>query len=189
MSWLKIHRQLTGWEWYADADTLRVFLHLLLTVQYDAGTVWTTADKLAETLKIQKHRVVVALGNLVKSGEIEKLESRTGKNGGMLLAVRNWRAYQYGEVAAPPPTETPPAPPAPDFPFPVPKDPQEVMTAAQTAGLLFTPALAQQFFDYYNAIGWTTNAGPIRNWRYKLRTWIQQERKVSETSTRKIKGI
>ena len=29
--WIKLHRKITEWEWYSDANTFRVFMHLLLT--------------------------------------------------------------------------------------------------------------------------------------------------------------
>jgi len=32
--WIKIHRQLTSWEWYNDVNTTRVFLHLLLVANH-----------------------------------------------------------------------------------------------------------------------------------------------------------
>ena len=28
--WIKLHRRLLGWEWHKDANTLSVFIHLLL---------------------------------------------------------------------------------------------------------------------------------------------------------------
>lgn len=33
--WIKLHRKITEWEWYSDANTFRVFMHLLLTANYE----------------------------------------------------------------------------------------------------------------------------------------------------------
>lgn len=32
--WIKLHRKMVKWEWYDDHNTCRLFLHLLLTVNY-----------------------------------------------------------------------------------------------------------------------------------------------------------
>ncbi|MCI6393248.1 MAG: hypothetical protein MR822_02005, partial [Bacteroidales bacterium] len=32
--WLKLFRCFTEWEWYSDTNTVRLFLHLLLRVNY-----------------------------------------------------------------------------------------------------------------------------------------------------------
>lgn len=33
--WLKLHRQITEWAWYDDGNTFRVFIHLLLTANFE----------------------------------------------------------------------------------------------------------------------------------------------------------
>ncbi|MBQ5686491.1 MAG: hypothetical protein IIV23_02215, partial [Ruminococcus sp.] len=33
--YIKLHRKLTKWEWYHNANTFRVFIHLLLTANYE----------------------------------------------------------------------------------------------------------------------------------------------------------
>ena len=35
--YVKIYRSLLKWEWYDDVNTCRLFLHLLLTVNYTDG--------------------------------------------------------------------------------------------------------------------------------------------------------
>ena len=50
---------------------------------------------------------------------------------------------------------------------------EEIESALQSAtGLDFT---AEDFFDYYDAIGWSFGTKPIRNWRALLRTWIRNK--------------
>ena len=43
--WVKIHRQITEWEWYRDANTFRVFMHLLLSANYEDKR-WRNIDVL-----------------------------------------------------------------------------------------------------------------------------------------------
>ena len=33
--WIKLHRQITQWEWYQDVNTCRLFIHLLLTANHE----------------------------------------------------------------------------------------------------------------------------------------------------------
>ncbi len=37
VGWIKLHRQMTQWEWYHDSETLHLFLHLLLTANREDG--------------------------------------------------------------------------------------------------------------------------------------------------------
>ena len=32
--WIKLHRSMVNWEWYDDKSVFRLFMHLLLTVNY-----------------------------------------------------------------------------------------------------------------------------------------------------------
>ncbi len=59
--YIKIYRSLLKWEWYDDANTFRVFLHLLLTVNHE-DSKW--------------HGIVVKRGSRICS--FRKLAAETG---------------------------------------------------------------------------------------------------------------
>jgi len=58
--------------------------------------------------------------------------------------------------------------------------PEQVREAADAAGC---PALAQPFYDYYQAAGWWDSEGkPVYSWRQKLQAWKLREGKSGRKS-------
>jgi len=78
--WIKLHRKVIKWEWYSDGNTFRVFMHLLLTANYEdsrykgylipRGSVVTGYPSLAKTLGISIQNVRTAFSHLKSTGEI-----------------------------------------------------------------------------------------------------------------------
>lgn len=78
--WIKLHRKITEWEWYGDANTFRVFMHLLLTANYEdkqwrnidvkRGQIITGRMELAQTLSLSERQIRTALDKLKMSGVI-----------------------------------------------------------------------------------------------------------------------
>lgn len=78
--WIKLHREMLAWEWYQDANTMRVFLHLLLTANYEdkrykgvlikRGQCMTSIRKLAENLGLTVRHTRTALDHLKATGEV-----------------------------------------------------------------------------------------------------------------------
>lgn len=78
--WIKIHRRMIKWEWYSDGNTFRVFMHLLLTANYEdsrykgylipRGSVVIGRHKLAKTLAITEQSVRTAINHLKSTNEI-----------------------------------------------------------------------------------------------------------------------
>lgn len=77
---IKLHRSILDWRWYEDANTFRVFLHLLLKAavfdyeygktKIKRGEVLTTYDELALTLKLSVQNIRTAISHLKSTGEI-----------------------------------------------------------------------------------------------------------------------
>ena len=75
--WIKLHRKITTWEWYDDANTFRIFVHLLLTANHqDAewrgikilrGQKVTSIEHLAKELKLSIQNCRTSLLKLKKS--------------------------------------------------------------------------------------------------------------------------
>lgn len=78
--WIKIHRKLLDWEWYTDSNTKDLFIHLLLTANYEdkkwqgitieKGSLVTSRQHLAEELKMSEQNVRTSLLKLQKTRRI-----------------------------------------------------------------------------------------------------------------------
>ena len=98
--WIKLHRGFTKFEWYQDANTVRVFLHLLITANHkkakwqgntiDRGQLITSRGHLSRDLGMTVQVVRTSLAKL------EKTENITIKTTSKftLLSICNYDTYQ-----------------------------------------------------------------------------------------------
>jgi hypothetical protein len=98
--WIKIHRKITKWEWYDDGNTFRLFIHLLLTANYESkkwhgiavnrGELITSIRNLAKTLKLSEQKIKTSINKLKSTHEI------TGKstNKYTIITICNYDSYQ-----------------------------------------------------------------------------------------------
>ena len=95
-----LHRSLLTWEWYDDINTTRLFLHLLLTANYEPQT-WkgitiergqrvASFAKLAEETGLTIKQVRGSLAHLKTTGEVA--HKATSKYG--VFTVQNYDKYQ-----------------------------------------------------------------------------------------------
>lgn len=91
-----VPRGLTDWEWYTDANTARVYLHLLLTANWQdkrwqginvkAGQLVTSQAHLAEQLGLSVRNIRTALEHLQMTGEVTvKIGSKYS-----LITIKNY---------------------------------------------------------------------------------------------------
>lgn len=98
--WIKLHRQITDWEWYTDHNTFRVFLHLLLTANHKdkkykgmdlkAGTIVTSRDLLAYATGLSVRQIRTALDKLKTTNELTIKTSPQGT----IIQIVNYVKYQ-----------------------------------------------------------------------------------------------
>ena len=103
---IKIHRSFMGWEWYDDAHTMRVFIHLLLRANHKAkkwhgqiierGSFISSYAIIADELSISIRNLRTALKHLVKTEEI-KIDGYRGLYS--LFIINNYDAYQENDKA------------------------------------------------------------------------------------------
>ena len=103
--WIKLHRGFTKFEWYQDANTMRVFLHLLITANHKKakwqgntigrGQLITSHANLAKDLGLTIQKVRTSLSKL------ENSENVTVKSTSKftLLSVCNYDTYQSEDSA------------------------------------------------------------------------------------------
>ena len=98
--WLKINRSILKWGWYKDANTMRVFIDILLHTNYEDGEYMGHPVKigqcvigrkaLAERLGISEQSVRTALKHLQKTKEI----TIKSTNKFSIATITNWAMYQ-----------------------------------------------------------------------------------------------
>lgn len=101
--YIKLYRKFADWEWYQDANVVRVFLHLLLTANYEdkrwqgksvgKGQVIVGRKRLAEALNLTERNIRTALEKLESTGEIKR--EVTSKY--TLITICNYVSYQSTE--------------------------------------------------------------------------------------------
>lgn len=97
---IKLYRKFTKWEWYDDEKTKTVFLHLLLTANWEdrkwhgveikRGQLICSRKALAKTLGITEQSVRTALEHLKSTNEI----TTKSTNKGTLITLANYEKYQ-----------------------------------------------------------------------------------------------
>lgn len=99
-----LHRKMLNWEWYDDANTKIIFLHLLLTANYEQkkwhgitierGQVVTSLRKLSDTLGLSKDTIMRSLKKLESTGELR----REPTAGYTIITLKNYCLYQDVET-------------------------------------------------------------------------------------------
>src|SRR3990167_268088 len=112
MSFIKLHRKITEWEWYTDANTNRLFMHLLLKANFKSnrwqgveilpGQLVTGRKVLADELKLSEQEIRTSLNKLKSTNEI----TIKSTNKFSIVTVCKWLDYQVNDMADQP-TEQP----------------------------------------------------------------------------------
>jgi hypothetical protein len=100
VGWLKIHRKMRNWEWYHDANCVRVWLHLLLTVNYEKsrfegrevmpGSRVTGYPALAKECGLSVQQVRTVFSKLKSTGEI----TVTTHSKFSIVSIAKWDEFQ-----------------------------------------------------------------------------------------------
>ena len=102
--YIKLHRKFRKWEWYDDANVMRVFLHLLLNatwteteyrgVKLIPGDVVFSRKKYAKELKLSEQATRTATNKLKETGEISTIKTT---NRFTVFHIEKWAFYQGRE--------------------------------------------------------------------------------------------
>lgn len=111
--WLKLFRCFTEWEWYSDTNTVRLFLHLLLRVNYrerrwkgitiPRGSMVTSLAALAAETTLSVQNIRTCLAHLKSTGEIS-VETTPCYT---LISINNYARYQDGGTCSATPEQQP----------------------------------------------------------------------------------
>lgn len=100
--WIKLSRKILDWRWYHDANTMRLFIHLLLKANINdhgferetihKGELATSYATLADELNMSRKQVRTALEKLKDTGEVAvRRHSRF-----LVISMPNYAFYQGG---------------------------------------------------------------------------------------------
>lgn len=100
--YIKLHRKLLQWGWYKDNVVKGVFIHLLMTANYEdqqwlgrtikKGQVIVGTQKLATELGFTRQQIRTAINKLKSTSEI----TTETTNKFTIVTIVNWRDYQGG---------------------------------------------------------------------------------------------
>lgn len=107
--WVKFWESITQWEWYKDANTARLFFHLVIKAQYKdtrwqgydipKGCVVTSRKRLREELGISDQNIRTAIKHLTKSENIKNVTNEItnlSKANFTIFKVENYDYFQGG---------------------------------------------------------------------------------------------
>ena len=99
--YIKLFRSIKDWSWYDDANTLALFIHLLVGANWEDDSVWhgeqlargeliTSVAKLSAETGLSPKQVRICLDRLVDGGEVVK----QGTNKYTKITICNYATYQ-----------------------------------------------------------------------------------------------
>lgn len=98
--YIKLYRSILDWEWYQDIPTKVVFLHLLLSANYEdkkwkgitvsRGEIVTSYGKIAEKTGLSYQQARNAVGKLKSTGDITQQSTHSYS----LIHIENFEMYQ-----------------------------------------------------------------------------------------------
>jgi hypothetical protein len=98
--YIRLYRSLLSWEWYTDTNTKAVFLHLILTANWEPkkwrgitierGQRVYSAQKIAGELKMSRQMVRTAISHLIETNEITNYSTPKYS----VVTIKNYDLYQ-----------------------------------------------------------------------------------------------
>lgn len=192
-TFIKLSRKIQSWRWYQDANTMRVFIHILLNANvYDhdfeditvkRGQWVTSVNKISEQLNISTRSIRTALNHLKSTNEVTI--KTTPKYS--IITVKNYNQYQ--KVTKCPTINRQTA----DKQMTnnrqqykkgkerKRREERDIPSFSEVEQFVRTENLnvdTKKFFDYYEERKWQIADKPIDDWKSLVRTWSKNEHKT-----------
>ena len=193
-TFIKIDRNILDWGWYKDANTFRVFMHLLLTANIKAhkfmgveirrGELATSQKSLAESLGISVQSVRTAISHLKSTGEVTVSQHSRFS----VISIVNYDLYQGNQQAKRQSANSQLTGNQQQSKNVIKKEypngyiypsRADLRSYVEEEGLSADP---DEIFDYYEAVGWEINGKAIKDWRAVCRRWKSYEKPKAEQS-------
>ena len=196
-TFVKISRSILNWEWYKDANTARVFLHLLIKANYNEGNfkgvlikrgeVVTSYKSIADELGITEKNARTAINHLKQTGEV----ASTKYSKFQVIKLNNYDKFQSSRQADGQASDRQTAGNGQASGNNQRNKESKKLRNKESNSIstknFVPPTLeevkaycserknnidAEKFYDYYSANGWVQGKGkPIKDWKACVRTW------------------
>ena len=192
-TFIKLSRKIQSWRWYQDANTMRVFVHILLNANvYDhdfenitvkRGQWVTSVNKISEQLNISTRSIRTALNHLKSTNEVTI--KTTPKYS--IITVKNYNQYQKVTKCSTINRQTDDKQVTNDRQQYKKgkerkrREERDIPSFSEVKQFVHTENLnvdAKKFFDYYEERKWQIADKPIDDWKSLLKTWSKNEHKT-----------
>nr|DAY55314.1 MAG TPA: replisome organizer [Caudoviricetes sp.] len=195
-TFIKLYRKFTEWEWYSDISTSRLFLHLILTVNWtdkkwqgiciERGSRVASYQVLSTETGLSVKQVRTAIKKLQSTGEV----AIKSTNKYSVFTVKNYDLYQAkgkqeaGERQAE------------DKQRATTKESKEVKKEKNNNIKRFTPPTheqvstyckerkntvdAERFLDFYKSKGWMVGKNKMKDWKAAVRNWERSSKQGTQ---------
>ena len=205
MSYIKLDRKITEWEWFTDGNMLKLWIYLLTNAQYketyfkgikiERGQVVVGRKKLAEKLDLSEQQVRTFLKRL----EINQQITIKPTNKYSLITIVKYSEYQDSDdddnqqqhtiLTNEQPTNNQQITTIQEYKEYKKEKNKYIVFKKPTLEEVQSYCLernnnvdAQRFIDYYTANGWKVGRNPMKDWKATVRTWERKD-KPSELPT------
>ncbi|WP_312281574.1 hypothetical protein [Oscillibacter sp.] len=204
--YIRLYRSFLTWEWYSDSATKDVFLHLILTANWEpkkwkgitvkrGQRVYSRAS-LAKEMRLSERNIRTAINHLISTGEVTNQTTPQYS----IITIKNYDLYQQptSEVTSDRPASD--QPPTSDRPqLKKDKESKNDKKAIKRERIAFSPPTLddviaycrersspvdpKKFFDYFDTGGWVDSKGNhVKNWKQKIITWEGREKNPTSDS-------
>ena len=195
--YIKLHRQIQEWEWYANPNVMRLFIHFLLKANHadkkwqgktiKSGSFVTSYEKLSAETGLSVRQVRTALDKLKMTNEV----THEGHTSYSIITLKNWDVFQADDKQNDKQMTTNKniyikekeiykEKEKKKF---VPPSLEEIKNYCQERN---NNVDAKQFYDYYTVANWKDKDGKqIKNWKQKVVSWEGRNRKAPEVKPKK----
>lgn len=193
---VKLFRSFKYWEWYKDANTMRLFLHCLLSANHSdkkwqgkiihAGSFVTGRLKLAQELNLSERKIRTALNHLKTTNEVT-IQSTSQYS---IITVHNWGKFQTNDQQLS--QQTTNQRPSNDQQTTTNKNNKNIRNNIVANKNFKKPSIEEiknyclergnninpvEFFDYYESTGWMRGKNKMKDWKAAVRTWEANAKK------------
>ena len=200
--WISLHRKMTEWEWYSDANTMRLFIHCILKANHKTkkwqgidiqrGQFLTSSDTLALDLKLSRQQIRTSLNKLKSTNEITI--STTSRSS--MITVSSYNDYQDNNqsdnhlATNEQPTSNQQVTTTNNVnnvnnenkkkrkAF-IPPNEEQINDVFTDVGMpLDNGAEARRYIDYYAQQGWKlSNGNKMVDWKAAAKNWLRNQQK------------